>query len=47
VQEMHHMESIQLLLRACSIPEFEDLVPLGRCNLSLLIAPLSRNECLS
>ena len=30
VQQMHHMESIQLLLRACSIPNFEDLVPLGR-----------------
>jgi len=30
VQEMHHMESIQLLLSACSIPEFEDLAPLGR-----------------
>jgi len=30
VQEMHHMESIQLLLSACSIPTFEDLVPLGR-----------------
>jgi len=29
VQEMHHMESIQLLLSACSIPKFEDLVPLG------------------
>jgi len=30
VQEMHHMESIQLLLSACSIPTFENLVPLGR-----------------
>jgi len=30
VQEMHHMESIQLLLSACSIPKLEDLVPLGR-----------------
>jgi len=30
VQEMHHMESIQLLLSACSIPKVEDLVPLGR-----------------
>jgi len=30
VQEMHHMESIQLLLSACSIPRFEDLIPLGR-----------------
>jgi len=30
VQQMHHMESIQLLLSACSIPKFEDLVPLGR-----------------
>jgi len=30
VQEMHHMESIQLLLRACLIPKFEDLVPPGR-----------------
>jgi len=30
VQQMHHMESIQLLLRACSIPKFEDLVPVGR-----------------
>jgi len=30
VQEMHHIESIQLLLSACSMPKFEDLVPLGR-----------------
>jgi len=30
VQQMHHMESIQLLLSACSIPRFEDLVPLGK-----------------
>jgi len=30
VQEMHHMESIQLLLGACSIAKFEDLVPLGK-----------------
>jgi len=30
VQQMHHMESIQLLLSACSIPKFDDLVPLGR-----------------
>jgi len=30
VQQMHHMESIQLLLSACSIPNFEDLVPLGK-----------------
>jgi len=30
VQQMHHMESIQLLLSACSIPKLEDLVPLGR-----------------
>jgi len=29
VQHMHHMESIQLLLSACTIPKFEDLVPLG------------------
>jgi len=47
VQEMHHMESIQLLLRACSIPKFEDLVPLGRCNLSLLIPTTCHNKCLS
>jgi len=47
VQEMHHMESIQLLIRACSIPKFEDLVPLGRCNLSLLIPTISHNKCLS
>jgi len=30
VQQMYHMESIQLLLSACSIPKFEDLVPLGK-----------------
>jgi len=30
VQQMHHMESIQLLLSTYSIPKFEDLVPLGR-----------------
>jgi len=30
VQQMHHMESIQLLLSACSIPKFEDLVPPGK-----------------
>jgi len=30
VQQMHHMESIQLLLNACSIPKLEDLVPLGK-----------------
>jgi len=30
VQQMHHMESIQLLLSACSIPKSEDLVPLGK-----------------
>jgi len=30
VQQMHRMESIQLLLRACSFPKLEDLVPLGR-----------------
>jgi len=30
VQQMHHMKSIQLLLSACSIPKFEDLVPLGK-----------------
>jgi len=30
VQEMHHIESIQLLLSACSISKFEDLVPHGR-----------------
>jgi len=30
VQQMHYMESIQLLLSACSISKFEDLVPLGK-----------------
>jgi len=30
VQQMHHMESIQLLLCACSISKFEDLAPLGK-----------------
>jgi len=30
VQQMHPMESIQLLLSACSISKFEDLVPLGK-----------------
>ena len=30
VQQMRHMESIQLLLSACSIPKLEDLVPLGK-----------------
>jgi len=30
VQQMHHMESIHLLLNACSIPKFEDLVPHGK-----------------
>jgi len=30
VQQMHHMESIELLLSACSISKFEDLVPLGK-----------------
>jgi len=37
VQQMHHMESIQLLLSACSIPNLEDLLPLGRFNLPLFI----------
>jgi len=37
VQEMHHMESVQLLLSVCLIPKLEDLIPLGRCNLFLLI----------
>jgi len=36
VQQMHHMESVQLLLSACSIPKLENLVPLGRFCLSLL-----------
>jgi len=36
VQQMHHMESVQLLLSACSIPKLEDLVPLGKQSLSLL-----------
>jgi len=30
VQQMHHMESIQLLLSACSISRFEDLGPSGK-----------------
>ena len=30
VQGMHYMESIQLLLNVCSVPKFEDLVPLGK-----------------
>jgi len=30
VQQMHLIESIQLLLSACSIPNFEDLLPLGK-----------------
>jgi len=30
VQQMHYLESIQLLLSACSISKFEDLVPLGK-----------------
>jgi len=30
VQQMHHLESIQVLLSACSISKFEDLVPLGK-----------------
>jgi len=30
VQQMHHMESIQLLLSACSISRFEDLGPPGK-----------------
>jgi len=38
---MHCLESIQLLLHACSIPKFEDLVPLGRQNLSLFIPIIS------
>jgi len=38
VQQMHHMESIQLLLNACSIPKFEDLLPLGKQGISLLIS---------
>jgi len=37
VQQMHHMESIQLLRSACSIPKLEDLLPLGRFNLPLFI----------
>jgi len=47
VQEMHHMESINLLLSACAIPKFEDLIPVGRCNLSLLIPTISQNKCVS
>ena len=39
VQQMHHMESIQLLLSACTIPKFEDLLPLGRFNPPLFISP--------
>jgi len=38
VQQMHYMESIQLLLSACSTPKLEDLGPLGKFNLSLFIA---------
>jgi len=30
VQQMHHMESIHLLLNACSIPKFGDLGALGK-----------------
>jgi len=30
VEQMHDMESIQLLLSACSMPQFEDLLHLGR-----------------
>jgi len=30
VQQMHPMEAIQLLLTACAMPKFEDLVPSGK-----------------
>jgi len=30
VQQMHPTEAIQLLLSACAIPKFEDLVPVGK-----------------
>jgi len=36
VQEMHPTEAIQLLLKACGMPKFEDLVPSGKEILHLL-----------
>jgi len=30
VQQMHPMEAMQLLLTACAMPKFEDLVPIGK-----------------
>jgi len=37
VQQMQPMEAIQLLLTACAMPKFEDLIPSGKRNLNLYI----------
>jgi len=37
VQQMQPMEAMELLLTACAMPKFEDLVPSGKWNLQLLL----------